>query len=332
MRPEHPVRTPRVPRPPAALHRRSRPAPTAPVDHRGTTGRSSRRWPCRERGGALDAGCPGSLSRAKRSSSRRAISCTDSAFVLAAANSMASGSPSNDRQSSSMVAAASGSRTNDLRRSLARCVNSATESAIGNGSKGCRADSYRPWSATAPAAPQARQLPLSAISVVSAPTHGGAENGRAEPRPESGAETGKRSRVRPGSSAGSGCWRAAQVSFTGRRYWDLGANTWWRSDRKTGAEWQSRSGRAGVRASTREPVRRRRSNLAPPTCTPRVSRSGPGSAPAATARSARRATGATARAPGSDLPVTSARTSCRRRPRDRSSGRCCPARAGPGSG
>ena len=181
MRPEHPVRTPRVPRPPAALHRRSRPAPTAPVDHRGTTGRSSRRWPCRERGGALDAGCPGSLSRAKRSSSRRAISCTDSAFVLAAANSMASGSPSNDRQSSSMVAAASGSRTNDLRRSLARCVNSATESAIGNGSKGCRADSYRPWSATAPAAPQARQLALSAISVVSAPTPGGAENGKAEP-------------------------------------------------------------------------------------------------------------------------------------------------------
>jgi len=80
-----------------------------------------------------------------------------------------------------MVAAASGSRTNDLRRSLARCVNSATESAIGNGSKGCRADSYRPWSATAPAAPQARQLALSAISVVSAPTPGGAENGKAEP-------------------------------------------------------------------------------------------------------------------------------------------------------
>ena len=40
---------------------------------------------------------------------------------------------------------------------------------------GCRADSYRPWSATTRAAPQARQPPLSACLMVSAPTHGGAQ-------------------------------------------------------------------------------------------------------------------------------------------------------------
>src|SRR5664279_4957655 len=46
---------------------------------------------------------------------------------------------------------------------------------------GCRADSYRPWSATTRAAPQARQPPLSACFMVSAPTHGGVQTPKPAP-------------------------------------------------------------------------------------------------------------------------------------------------------
>ena len=54
----------------------------------------------------------GSRSRLNRSSSRRAISWTDSDFTRAAASSIASGSPSRARQTSSTTAASSSSRTN----------------------------------------------------------------------------------------------------------------------------------------------------------------------------------------------------------------------------
>src|SRR5664280_182142 len=56
---------------------------------------------------------------------------------------------------------------------------------------------------------------------------------------------------------GQAAVRAGATTATERLFYGLGSNTWWRSDPKTGAEWQ----RAGARPSTPEP------GLAPPTGT-----------------------------------------------------------------
>ena len=103
-RPAAPAPPARPRRPRAEPRRRSRTAPRARVDHRGTAGRSSSRSP---RGGC--AAGPGGgrwdrSSRVNRSSIRRAISGTESTLTRAAASSIASGSPSSDWQRASTAA------------------------------------------------------------------------------------------------------------------------------------------------------------------------------------------------------------------------------------
>ena len=91
---------------------------------------------------------------------------------------------------------------------------------------GCRADSYRPWSATTRAAPQSRQPPLSACLMASAPTHDGAQtpkpapSGRRPPahparrtpagRRGSGAGPSRRPRRRDNGHRAPGFWSRLQ--------------------------------------------------------------------------------------------------------------------------
>ena len=101
----------------------------------------------------------------------------------------------------------------------------------------------------------ARNLLLGAGFGVWAPPCGGAEYGKAEPRPAERSRD-RKSRVEWGEvGAGSGCCRAALASFTGRRSWGPGAAMWWSRVRRSGAEWgagiEDRTGRPGGVATCR---------------------------------------------------------------------------------
>ena len=72
---------------------------------------------------------------------------------------------------------------------------------------------------------------------------------------QSGAETGRAASSGGRLGAGSGGWRAAPVSFAGRRSWGPGAAMWWSRVRRSGAEWgagiEDRTGRPGGVATCR---------------------------------------------------------------------------------
>ena len=122
---------------PARRRRRSRRAPTARAGRRGTAGRSSTRSRSTGRGCAGAGALVGSASNANRSSSRRAMSRTESDRTRAAASSIASGRPSSDRHTSSTIAVACRRRgRSGAACARARLTNSATECSRVSGSSG----------------------------------------------------------------------------------------------------------------------------------------------------------------------------------------------------
>ena len=109
---------------PGARHPRTPTAPTGRAGRRGTAGRSSSRWLPPGRVAGPGRRLVGSRRRLKRSSIRRAISWTDSDLTRAAASSIASGSPSSARHTSSTTSADSSSTAKSRRALVAREPNS----------------------------------------------------------------------------------------------------------------------------------------------------------------------------------------------------------------